>query len=251
MVLAVALVLGCVSEDVEVTTSTTPKLIAEWGDTVQVNYIGRLTNGSVFDTSYEDVAREAGIYSFFREYSPLKFTLGDDEIIPGLEDAVDGMSVGENKTVTLSPEDAYGEWDPSKVEEMDRTQTSDRVEEVSLELFVENVGEEPFPGMIYKAAPYNWNRTVLEINDDIVTIRHDPEPGTVISTSFGLANVSVDEQFIYVRVNPSEGEFVSTPVGWAEVVDVSEDVITLDFNHHLAGETLVFYIRLEGVTRGR
>lgn len=67
---------------------------AKNGDVVQVDYTGTLENGTVFDTS---VGRE-----------PLNFTLGEGKMIPGFEQAVLGMKVGESKTVTIPANEAYG-----------------------------------------------------------------------------------------------------------------------------------------------
>ncbi len=68
--------------------------VAKIGDRVKIHYEGRLEDGTVFDSSE---GRE-----------PLEFTAGGSEVIPGVSNAVVGMSEGENKTVTLSPEEAYG-----------------------------------------------------------------------------------------------------------------------------------------------
>lgn len=68
--------------------------IAEDGDTASVHYTGTLSDGSQFDSSAD------------RE--PLEFVLGAGNVISGFEEAVRGMKVGETKTVTLSPEEAYG-----------------------------------------------------------------------------------------------------------------------------------------------
>jgi peptidylprolyl isomerase len=68
--------------------------IAKKGDIVEVDYTGTFENGDVFDTSE---GRE-----------PLKFELGAGQMIPGFDKAVDGMKFGEEKTVTLPPEEAYG-----------------------------------------------------------------------------------------------------------------------------------------------
>lgn len=68
---------------------------AKSGDTVTVHYTGKLTDGSIFDSSVGE--------------EPLVFTLGEEEVIDGFEESVMGMSVGELKTVTLAPEKAYGE----------------------------------------------------------------------------------------------------------------------------------------------
>ncbi|NLA99800.1 MAG: peptidylprolyl isomerase, partial [Methanomicrobiales archaeon] len=67
---------------------------AKEGDTVQVHYTGKLGDGTVFDTSDEQ--------------TPLEFTIGSGQIIPGFERAVVGMEPGETKTATIPPEEAYG-----------------------------------------------------------------------------------------------------------------------------------------------
>ncbi len=61
---------------------------------VTVHYIGTLEDGAVFDSSHD------------RE--PLTFVLGAGEVISGFDDAIMGMEEGENRKVTLSPEEAYG-----------------------------------------------------------------------------------------------------------------------------------------------
>ena len=68
--------------------------MAKDGDTVKVHYTGTLEDGTTFDTS---VGRE-----------PLEFTLGEGRVIPGFEEVVKGMQVGQSKTVTIPPERAYG-----------------------------------------------------------------------------------------------------------------------------------------------
>lgn len=64
------------------------------GSTVKVHYTGKLSDGTVFDTS---VNRD-----------PLEFRIGDGHIIRGFENAVEGMSVGEKKTINIRADEAYG-----------------------------------------------------------------------------------------------------------------------------------------------
>ena len=67
---------------------------AKTGDTVRVHYTGKLDDGSVFDSS-------AG-------RDPLEFTLGSQQVIPGFEGAVDGLTIGESVTTRIEPDNAYG-----------------------------------------------------------------------------------------------------------------------------------------------
>ena len=82
--------------------------IAKSGDNVQVHYTGRLTNGSVFDSSLE------------RE--PLEFPLGQGMVIKGFDDGVTGMAIGEKKTITIPVDEAYGPLDENLVFMFERTQ---------------------------------------------------------------------------------------------------------------------------------
>ena len=67
---------------------------ARKGDTVKVHFTGRLENGEVFSKPKED--------------EPFEFTLGSGELIPGFEKGIVGMEVGETKTITAPPEEAFG-----------------------------------------------------------------------------------------------------------------------------------------------
>ena len=67
------------------------------GDSVKVNYTGRLEDGSVFDSSLTE-GRE-----------PLAAVLGQGQLIKGFESGLMGMSIGDKKTVEIEPSEAYGE----------------------------------------------------------------------------------------------------------------------------------------------
>ena len=89
------------------------------GDYVKVDYI-LVVDGEVIDTSMEDVAKENNIYYPERDYEPLGFVVGNGELIEGFEEAVIGMEVGEEKTVTIPPEKGYGLRDERLIQEIPR-----------------------------------------------------------------------------------------------------------------------------------
>lgn len=77
---------------------------------VVVDYVGRLADGSVFDTSVESVAKACGLYTAQRDYKTgLPFVVGAGQMIAGFDKAVVGMGVNETKTVTIASKDAYGD----------------------------------------------------------------------------------------------------------------------------------------------
>ena len=100
-------------------------VVAKW-DKVTVDYVGRLQDGTVFDTSIESVAKESGKYSTGRNYSEwLSFTVGAGQMIAGFDKGVEWMKVGETKTVEIPAKDAYGERDEKKL----ITMTKDKIPE--------------------------------------------------------------------------------------------------------------------------
>jgi FKBP-type peptidyl-prolyl cis-trans isomerase 2 len=147
------------------------------GDSVTIAYTGRLDDGTVFDTSDEDLAREVGLDEEHpeRNFTPLEIKLGSGRVIEGLAEELIGMEVGEEKTLTIPPEKAYGQHTDDRVAGYDRGE------------FEEMIGD----------------RELRE--------------GFEVETEDGLPG---------------------------EVVDISPDVVTVDFNHELAGETLTFDIEV-------
>jgi peptidylprolyl isomerase len=129
---------------------------------VKIHYTGRLPDGTVFDSS--------------RDKEPLTVPLGQKRVIPGLEEALEGMAAGETKEVTIPPGKAYGPYRDELVTDVARSKFSE-----GLEL-------------------REGQRLQLKNPDGIVTT--------------------------------------------ARVKKLGEETVTLDANHPLAGETLVFDIEV-------
>jgi len=106
-----------IAEYARVNASSWPA-IKVW-DEVFTHYIGRMADGSVFDTSIEQVAQACDLYNPGRDYgSWLSFTVGAWQMIPWFDAAIVGMQVGAIKTVTLAPADAYGDYDPNNTQDV-------------------------------------------------------------------------------------------------------------------------------------
>ncbi|QLJ52943.1 MAG: hypothetical protein Sv326_0768 [Candidatus Fermentimicrarchaeum limneticum] len=105
-------------------------------DFVKISYTGRsAVTGKVFDTTNAEKAKEAGISEEGRKYAPILIVLGKGNVVKGLETALKGMGVGEQKSVELSPENAFGNRDPNLVRIMPLAEFKRR--EI-----------DPFPGML-------------------------------------------------------------------------------------------------------
>lgn len=139
------------------------------GDTIQVHYHGKLTDGSTFDSS--------------EGRNPLEFEVGSGMVIPGFDNGVTGMTIGEKKTIVIPADQAYGPRADEMIMEFPKTQ---------------------FP-------------------PDLT-----PEVG--------------------MQLNMSNGSGQQFPV---RIVDVKEEVVVLDANHPLAGETLHFDLELVAITNSK
>lgn len=115
------------------------------GDTVKVHYRGTLDDGSEFDSSHDR--------------GPLTVTIGGGEVIPGFEEALVGMAPGDNKTVTLDADNAYGEHRTEMVQQIERARIP-----AEIELEVGSVLQATAPdGQVVRL-------TVKEFDDQTVTL---------------------------------------------------------------------------------
>ena len=106
----VLLVAACASDekaggDGQVDTGNEGGFMVQGGDLVEVHYVGTLDDETQFDSS-----RDRG--------TPFSFTVASGQVIPGFDDAVRGLRVGESRTVRIPAADAYGEWSQDMVIEV-------------------------------------------------------------------------------------------------------------------------------------
>jgi FKBP-type peptidyl-prolyl cis-trans isomerase 2 len=121
----------------------------ETGDTASIEYVGRLEDGTVFDTSRESVAESEDLdHHPDREYDPLTVEIGAGEIIQGLEDGLLGLDEGEEATVTIPPEDGYGEHSGDRVVEYGADEFSGMIGGRDPEEGMEVQTEEGLPGEV-------------------------------------------------------------------------------------------------------
>jgi peptidylprolyl isomerase len=137
------------------------------GDTVKIHYTGRLDDGTTFDTSAGN--------------DPLEFTVGSHDVIPGMESALIGMEPGDEKTITIPSDDAYGPYHDEMVVTVERSEFPEEME--------------------------------IEVDQQ-------------------LSVMLEDDQSIIVTI-----------------AEITDDVVTLDANHPLAGEDLTFDIQLVEIVK--
>ena len=110
------------------------------GNTIKIHYHGRLSDGTVFDSS--------------NGRAPLEFTVGSGSVIKGFDEGVKGMSVGEKKTIEIPFQEAYGPEDPTMIIEFPKDRLpEDLYPEIGMQLNMNNASGEQFPVVVAEISP--------------------------------------------------------------------------------------------------
>ena len=105
--------------------------VAKEGDTVRVDYVLTLDDGTEVDSS---------LNASYGHAEPLQFTIGSEEVLAGFEQAVIGLSVGESTTVKIPSDEAYGPWSEDLVFVLNWSQIQEGLEpEVGQELYTQDM----------------------------------------------------------------------------------------------------------------
>ena len=79
------------------------------GDFVRLNFTGKIQeNDEIFDTTFEDVAKEADLFDENKEYKPIPIIVGGNHLLPAIEEAIVGLEEGDSKTVEVDSKNAFG-----------------------------------------------------------------------------------------------------------------------------------------------
>ncbi len=78
------------------------------GQTIKVDYTGRLLDGTIFDTSCEEVAKANNLYDAKRSYKPIEFEVGTGKVIKGWDEGLLLLKKGEKARFFIPSSLAYG-----------------------------------------------------------------------------------------------------------------------------------------------
>lgn len=138
---------------------------AKSGDTVRIHYTGTLDDGTQFDSS--------------DGRDPLEFALGGGQVIPGFDSAVDGMAVGDSKSVTISPEQAYGERHEQLVQQVPKSALPEDMEP-AIGMHLQSQGPD---GQV-------MNLAVTEVEDESITVdANHPLAGQALTFAIELVEI--------------------------------------------------------------
>ncbi len=144
IIVAAALLLFISGAAMELSSKFIGKSKVAAGSTVKVEYTGSFENGTIFDSSE-------------MQGQPLEFKAGSGQMIKGFDNAVIGMMVGEEKIVTLSPEEAYGSYNPKLVATIPKEELPDeRPVKPGMMIMVGSQDGRQMPALITEVAENNF-----------------------------------------------------------------------------------------------
>jgi FKBP-type peptidyl-prolyl cis-trans isomerase SlyD len=144
------------------------------GDFVYISYVGRIKeSGEIFDVTSEEIAKKEGVYNPEIKYGDLPIIVGAGFVIPGLDEELEKMNVGEKKIIEIEPNKAFG-----------------------------------------------------ERKDDFIKLIPESE-------------------FKRQNINVKLGDFVSVNGITGKVLSINAGRVRVDFNHPLAGKTLVYEVEVK------
>ncbi len=98
------------------------------GDFLRISYTAKLEDGTVVDTTDEEVAKEHGIFNENARYGDIYLVVGKGHVLPGLEEDIRGKEVGYKGVVEVPPEKAFGEYNPDYKDTFSITRFRERPE---------------------------------------------------------------------------------------------------------------------------
>ena len=153
---------------------------AKEADKVTINFIGKLADGAIIDSTYPDPEAEScADDNCCSDHGPMELTIGEGDFYTPVEAALIGMRVGEKKTITINPDDAFGDFDSENVFTVQRSELPDEITpEVGMGLEV--TGEDDDLYMV----------TIIRVSDtEVVLDSNHPLAGEELTYEFELVEI--------------------------------------------------------------
>lgn len=151
------------------------------GDFVKLEFTGKIKEtGDVFDTTNEEVAKEAGILVENKEYGPIPIVVGGNHLLKAIDEAVIDMDVGDSKEIEVSPKDGFGERDPNLIQliPMKEFKKQGMTPHVGMELTAE--------GQKGRVLTINGGRVKVDFNHDLA--------GKTLEYSIVISDIIEDDE---------------------------------------------------------
>jgi FKBP-type peptidyl-prolyl cis-trans isomerase 2 len=255
--------------------------VVKRGDYVLVTYTGRYMNGTIFDTNDPKLVGE--IQAPASHFTSLPVLVGASQVVPGFENALIGMKEGSTKNVIIKATDAYGGYDPTRAVTVPKRILFPREVHIQRTVvtpaadFMQKMGVAAvLPGTVFETQnfeynvtavnatditlyivaptkePVNlegaaWNSTLVDTTSKTLVYMHLVSDNRTYMTQYGPTTSHLNASHILLTSNFAVGQEYNTPDGVGRVTTETENTITIDFNHMLAGQNLNFTITVNTI----
>ena len=257
MMIAGGITYYIVSEKVEATEDVT----AYYGDHVQFWYYGYVLYGDnmkvVFDTNIESVAKDNLTYPKALSFKwPSRFeafntTVGNFDIVEGLDYGIVGMHVNETKLIKVPYNLGYGPENPNLIETLPVEQWVPIEGTMNISAFGHLYKMDPQIDGTYFNKDYGWYFRIVNITNDIITYINIVENGKTYYPYEGFKDwsVEVDEtKDGQVHIIRHAKEYTALPDGGIVTV-MDNGMIKVNKNNELRGKTLYFVVTLDNIIK--
>ncbi len=212
---------------------STPSTPIKAGDLVTMNYIGRLPNGNVFDTSLLSVAHNNALYPKSLTFStranntyvPFNMTAGAygaGGTIKGFALGVIGLHVGDDVVIDVKPGEGYPV-NPAQLKWSPLTEQLTVLDHLTVEEFQTTFNSDPVQLQIYQHPFWKWDLQVISVDGDFVVIKELPSVGQVVYP-FGNPNAQTNPQGWPVTVE----SYDPTANGGLGIIEVRHVLVPAD-----------------------
>ncbi len=210
----------------------------EEGDIVTMKY-------TLYDENYDIL-----------ETNEMNFTVGENQIIPGLEKGIIGLSEGKTETIEVPPELGYGGYDPTNVKIVQEEVEIARSDSAALSTLETVTDEEIEAGAKININTLPWKISIFSIEEvekegttvQEVVYKHEPVEGSLYTDPlllpWPIKVTSINETKVVYKNMPDIGTQVVSNNRVGTVSKIEDGQIVVDFNHELAGETLIFKVKI-------
>jgi|GEM_PF-1639143 len=273
--------------ETNITNTTIPaKTGAEFGDLVTINYILKLENGTIADTNNEQLAKENNLQNYVK--GPYTFILGQSGKIPGFDEALMGMSIGDHRETTIEPSEKEIVLGVNKTKVNPRLITINSRQDFPAEKFESLFGKPPKLNDIVYSTKFaykykitnitndtittdiyvkekeeytlpntEWKSKVAKVSDGTILFQQNPKENQTLDTEFGPAIINFTTGRIYINYQPEQGKIFnrSLPVGGGfiipqqfQIAEVHEDYFVIKRYGVLAEKRLTISIDMINIT---
>lgn len=222
------------------------------GDLVTVAYTATLKSGELLWTTDPQIAadpeyKKVDGYPDRQATGPETIVVGSEDGFPGLAHAALGLKKGEHTQVVVPAAQSLGDRNPGLLRKYSRTKTVPVRMPIPAKTYLQRFGGFPIKGGIVDYNAYTKGH-IVEVSSEGVILELSPVKEEVES-DFGLTRMQVVDDQIHIHLTPRLGGHFELDKRAGRVVAVDDRQFTVDYNKPMAGESVVFDLKIVDITK--